>query len=164
MNLFKIILLFFSVIKLNAFKMHVINTAILSFMPELKLHHVVVLSNDKDIHTIDLSPINQNIDNLCKLLLGINIPAQVRFRTISNIDKSIDINLDNNIINEWIKMNNIDIYKSQELSNECYNNINDIEIKTFLDDFNLYDCNMNLYTNNCQHFSKKLKNKFLIKN
>ena len=143
--------------------MHVINTAISSFMPELKLHHVVVLSNDKDIHTIDFSPINQNIDNLCKLLLGINIPAQVRFRTISNIDKGIYINLDNNIINEWIKMNNIDIYKSQELSNECYNNINDIEIKTFLDDFYLYDCNMNLYTNNCQHFSKKLKNKFFIK-
>lgn len=143
--------------------MHVINTAILSFMSELKLHHVVVLSNDKDIHTIDFSPINQNIDNLLKLLLGINIPAQVRFRTISNIDTNIDTNLDNNIINEWIKMNNVDIYKSQKLSNECYNNINDIEIKTFLDDFYLYDCNMNLYTNNCQHFSKKLKNKFFIK-
>ena len=49
----------------------VLHTSILNFVPFLKLHHVVVLWDSKEMSAVDFSPINQpDPRTLLKLFLG----------------------------------------------------------------------------------------------
>ena len=93
---------FFAMCKLQ---MRVMKTAILNFLPQLKLHHLVLISKmneEGDIYSIDFTPINQSHPRtLMHLLLGKNVPAELRIRRYKNTnmydDKTILKMWDSNI-------------------------------------------------------------------
>lgn len=148
-------LFFFVVCKLQ---MRVMKTSILHFLPQLKLHHLVLISKmDKknDVYTIDFTPINQTHHRtLSGLLLGKNVPAELRLRRIKNTN----ICDDKKILQIWDS--NMDEKKSRKLSKSVYNSIQDKEIKQVISGFLLWEESkqyMNLYTRNCQHFGNYAK-------
>ena len=77
----------------------ILQTSILHFIPSIKLHHIVLLSDKPEHHlyTLDFTPINQTQrSTLFNMLLGRNVPAEIRVRyIITNI-----INTDE-IIQQW---------------------------------------------------------------
>jgi len=149
----------------NNISFRILKTAILNFLPSVKLHHIILLSENPSHHvyTLDFTPINQtNITTLVKLLLGQNVHAEVRIRYIK-MDNGCDICSDNsnNIIDtafveKWDSINKLNEKMSKQLSKNTYNNI-DIDNKQVHDiiesSFLWYEY-MNLYNHNCQHFSK----------
>ena len=132
-------------------RIHTIHTAIVNFAPMLKLHHLVIvkhndpLDNTNKIYTIDFTPIDQsNITTICKLLMGQNVPGEIRIRKLSNMD----LTNEDKIIEEWIDQNNNTMNSNQI----C--NITDPKLCHFVSKIKIWDNKMNLYTHNCQHFSK----------
>lgn len=128
--MYKLLFLVFSV---NAI-MKILKTPILHFIPQLKLHHVIVIKeNDTLLFAVDFTPINQSdFHTLKKLLLGKNVPAEIRIVPIYNV--SFENN--NQIILEW--------------ENKKEKRINLIDFPIF-EEWN--NKTMNLYNHNCQHFS-----------
>jgi len=140
-----------------SFNITLLKTSILNFIPMLKLHHIILLYDKKynNIYTIDFSPINQTSPKtLVKLLFNKNVNAEIRVRLIKNIM----LNDSNKIIEQWNNINKVDYITSQKITDKTYNNIYNSEIKDFIKFIiNHYNKNgnfMNLYTNNCQTFSK----------
>ena len=134
-------------------QMRVMKTAILNFLPQLKLHDLVLISKMNetgDIYSIDFTPINQSHHKTLRmLLLGKNVPAELRIRRYKNIN----MHDDKTILKMWDS--NITEKLSRELSESIYTSIQDNEIKEMFDRFLLWEKNkqyMNLYTRNCQHF------------
>jgi len=151
-------LFFFIACKLQ---MQVMKTSILNFLPQLKLHHVVLISKiDKknDVYTIDFTPINQSHSKtLTSLLLGKNVPAELRIRRIKNTN----INDEKTILKLWDS--NITEKQSLDLNNSVYTSIKDKEIKEMIALFLLWAKKkqyMNLYTCNCQHFGNYAKTNY----
>ena len=109
-------------------------TAIVSFMPNLKLHDVVIIykTNSKSIYTIDYTPTHQ--DNLLTdLLIGKHVPAHIRIRKLNSWD-----------LDKWYQtkpINFVDIYDSNLRKH----------LLTIQNDWN--NNGMNLYNHNCKHFS-----------
>ena len=143
--------------------MRVMHTSILSFVPQLKLHHLVLISKVNeggDVYTIDFTPINQShMGTLTMLLLGRNVPAELRIRRIKNIN----IDDDKTILQMWDS--NITENQSRELSKSVYTSIRDKEIKESIALLLLWEKNkkyMNLYTRNCQHFGNYAKSNHRI--
>jgi len=148
-------LFFFIMSKLQ---MRVMKTSILNSLPHLKLHHIVLISKMNelgDVYTIDFTPINQShARTLTTLLLGKNVPAELRVRRIQNTN----IHDDKTILKMWDS--NITEKQSRELSKSVYTSIRDKEIKEVVSLFLLWEKNkqyMNLYTRNCQHFGDYAK-------
>jgi hypothetical protein len=140
-----------------SYNITLLKTSILNFIPILKLHHIILLYDKKynNIYTIDFSPINQSsTKTLLKLLFNKNVNAEIRVRLIKNIM----LNDSNKIIEQWNNINKVDYITSQKITYKTYNNIYNSEIKDFIKFIiNHYNKNgnfMNLYTNNCQTFSK----------
>lgn len=140
-----------------SYNITLLKTSILNFIPILKLHHIILLYDKKynNIYTIDFSPINQSsTKTLLKLLFNKNVNAEIRVRLIKNIT----LNDSNKIIEQWNNINKVDYINSQKITDKTYNNIYNSEIKDFIKFIiNHYNKNgnfMNLYTNNCQTFSK----------
>jgi len=137
----------------NGLGYRVLHSGILGFLPELKLHHLVVLSPTKkstDTYVIDFSPLNAGSPStLLKLALSMNVPAETRLRVIRNGSGMTD----NEFIGAWHAMNPVDTTESLELSNKVYRSIRDRRLKTLLDSVFTWNNEMNLYTHNCQHFS-----------
>jgi len=134
-------------------QMRVMKTAILNFLPQLKLHDLVLISKMNetgDIYSIDFSPINQSHHKTLRmLLLGKNVPAELRIRRYKNIN----MHDDKTILKMWDS--NITEKQSRELSESIYTSIQEKEIKEVIALFLLWENNkqyMNLYTRNCQHF------------
>jgi hypothetical protein len=88
--LFFIFINSFNIFKLNNLyninNIKILKTPILNFLPQFKLHHIIVIPeyNNKSIYAIDFSPINQTHKNtLLKLLFAQNVPAEIRIRHIN---------------------------------------------------------------------------------
>ena len=144
--------------------MRVLHSSILHFLPILKYHHIVLISDNKcvlpnicnnnnNVYTVDFSPINQTESyTLRNLLFAYDVPAEIRIRRIPNIDFFSN---DDMIIDSWSKMNNLTPIQSQELSDSVFYNIHENkDIKMFLSYIiRNWSHTMNLYSRNCQHFS-----------
>ena len=117
-------------------KTRILYSCALHFLPNLKLHHIVLLSNSDNnkVYAIDFTPINQtHFSTLSKLLLGYNVPAEIR---VVYLEESQFLDKDEKLLEKWVK--NKDIVKTKNINIDNWNN------------------EMNLYTHNCQHFSKWL--------
>ena len=126
-------------------KTRVLSTSILHFAPNIKMHHIVLLSNNpcNGIYILDFSPINQTSSKtLMNLLLAKNVPGEIRLRNIKDFDF---FDNDDKIINFWSHMKTSDNLAS----------INDKEVQERIAYImESWKPGMNLYTHNCQHFSK----------
>ena len=114
-------------------KTRILYSSALHFLPNLKLHHIVLFSNyhDNKLYAIDFTPINQTyFSTLSKLLLGHNVPAEIR---VVYLEDSRFLDKDEKLIEKWERNKDI-VYTTY--TSDSWNN------------------NMNLYTHNCQHFSK----------
>jgi hypothetical protein len=140
----------------NNITFRVLKTAILQFFPTIKLHHIILLSENPSHHvyTLDFTPINQtNITTLVKLLLGQNVDAEVRLRYIT-MDNERDICSDNTFVEKWDNINKLNEKMSKQLSKNTYNTINNKQLQHIIESSFLWHEYMNLYNHNCQHFSK----------
>jgi hypothetical protein len=146
-------------------QIRVMQTSILKFFPQLKLHHLVLISKVDEmerysyVYAIDFTPINQSHPKTFRrLLLGKNVPAELRIRRLQNIN----IRDDKTILKMWDS--NLSDSHSRELSNSVYTSIQDKEIKETIALFLRWEKNkqyMNLYTRNCQHFGNYAKSNHL---
>ena len=154
---------------LSIYNLKLIKTPILSFLPFLKLHHIVLLfSENKDgLYAIDFSPFYQSDKKtLLKLFLGKNVDAEIRIRFIPN---NITIN-DKSIIDYWYNSNSIRPYDSKNKSMEILLNMCNKKEDCLCKDENMQNIfknimnewreSMNLYNHNCQHFSSFVFAKF----
>jgi len=175
MILFYLLLYFFIIIKnINSIinqniNFAIIQSPIISILPKLKLHHIVILSTNSSngVYSIDFSPYYQsNKKTLLKLLFGFNVKAEIRIRYLSNYLLSNN----NEFINTWHNMNLKDPYKSIELTNNILENMcnkkkycRDYELQIFMKNIiNNWTSSMNLYTHNCQHFSNFIHENLMI--
>lgn len=154
---YKILLfLFFISCNQSQIAFRIIGSSAVHFIPSLKLHHIVLLS-DKPLHhvyTLDFTPINQTYSStLLKMLFAHNVPAEVRLRFIKT-------NIENKemIIQQWDNMNKVNQEISSKLTKTVYNSIYNRQIKNIIDKSLKWLPYMNLYNHNCQHFSHYVKN------
>jgi len=114
----------------------IIKTAILNCAPQIKQHHIVIVEEyNRILYAVDFTPLNQSSsETLTKLVLGRDVPAEVRVKYITNTD----FYNDQGIIEQW-------------LLKPCISS-------PFPQIENWDSSTMNLYTHNCQHFSS-----FMIK-
>lgn len=147
----------------NNISFRILKTSILHFFPSIKLHHIILLSENPTHHvyTLDFTPINQtNITTLVKLLVGKNVDAEVRLRYIqtdnNNCNGSVNHNneIDNAFVEKWNSMNNLNEKMSKQVTKNTYNNIKNKHIQHIIKSSFLWREYMNLYYHNCQHFSK----------
>lgn len=128
----------------------ILYTSILNFLPQLKLHHILLFSSRRYFYTVDFSPINQTeMKTLTKLFLGENVPAEIRIRSIKNTQQT-----DNDLILQWNHLNeNLTYLESETLTEKTFHQIYDQNIKEKIKQIRNYPKIMNLYHQNCQHFS-----------
>ena len=134
----------------------ILQTSILHFIPSIKLHHIVLLSDNPRHHlyTLDFTPINQtHRSTLLKMVLARNVPAEIRVRYIITNMENTDT-----IIEKWDNMNKVHHDISYQLTKSFYNNILNKEIKNIINQSFKWEPYMNLYNHNCQHFSHYVKN------
>jgi len=153
-NLF-VFLLFIVLTQPSFITFRIIQSSALHFLPIIKLHHIVLLSDDPKsyVYTLDFTPINQtHAPTLLKLLFAQNVTAEVRLRYIQS-------NIENKefIIQKWSDMNNVNEHESYQLSKSVYNNIYNKKIRNIISASFLWVPYMNLYNHNCQHFSRFVK-------
>jgi len=140
----------------DSFQKRILKSGILSFAPFLKAHHILVLEPEKKkegIYLIDFSPLNQSKpQTLVDLALGKWVPAEIRVRNIQSTF------VDDEILDQWFFMNReLSSEDSILLSRRTQKNTQDKEIKEFYKDIeSSWTIQMNLYTNNCQHFTKTI--------
>lgn len=109
--------------------------AILKFIPFLKMHDVVVIDNSltQSVLCIDFTPSSPR--NLVKLVLGKNIPAEIRIRKLPAWS-----------IDEWYKSPCVSIY-----------DIDDMDLREIINKVvDEWPIEMNLYNHNCKHFGEHL--------
>ena len=133
-----------------ALQTQIFTTPIFSFMPKLKLHHIVLLSKstDKnifnnniidDVYIIDYTPLeDMNLKTGLKLFLGEKIKGHIRIVHMNKINKTT-------LIDDWYNQT-----KFNTLNKLDDENINEIISK--------WDTTFQLYGNNCQDFGKYLTN------
>lgn len=151
----------------NNVSFRILKTAILHLFPTIKLHHIILLSDNPSHHvyTLDFTPINQtNITTLVKLLLGQNVDAEVRLRYIKmdndrdicsgNSNNEIDNENDNTFVEKWDNINKLNEKMSKQVTKNTYNNIDNKQLQHIIGSSFLWPEYMNLYCHNCQHFSK----------
>jgi len=143
----------------NINRIKVIHTSILNFVPQLKLHHVVVIpeADNKNIYIADFSPINQsNLSTLTKLIFGYSVPAEIRLRHINLSKFNLTFNnIDNHklFIDIWFNTTTPNYILSQKVTDQIFKNIKNKKIKNFIAHIKKWNTSMNLYSHNCQHFS-----------
>jgi hypothetical protein len=133
-------LLFILNVVLCEIQMQIIYTPIIHFLPYIKQHHIVLLSK-KDTYAVDFTPVEERF-KIWKLISGKNIKGEVRLRRIDQ----------ETIFKKYTEE------ESRALTLATYHSIKDTEMKTVIK--KLFDWNensMNLYTRNCQHFSRYVK-------
>lgn len=139
----------------NFITFRIIQSSALHFLPVIKLHHIVLLSDNPDfyVYTLDFTPINQtHPKTLFNLLFAKNVPGEIRLRYI-------ETNIENNdiIIEKWSNMNKVDEYASYKLSKSVYNKIYNKQIRNIVNASFVWLPYMNLYNHNCQHFGRYVK-------
>ena len=148
--------LFFISLNQSQITFRILQSSALHFIPSLKLHHIVLLSDKPEtyVYTLDFTPINQTYtSNLLKMLFAHNVPAEIRLRFIQTHIENTE-----NIIQQWDKANKINEKLSYQLSRNTYNKITNKQIKSIVNKSLQWRPYMNLYTHNCQHFSHYVKN------
>lgn len=146
--------IFFVVCKLQ---MRIMKTSILNFLPQLKQHHLVLLSKNDDVYSIDFTPVNDRTRSktLLNLLFGKDVAGEIRLRCI----KDVNIYEEEKIMKIWD--NSLTEAESRALSISTYDSIKDEQIKEVI--HKLFEWNldknqtMNLYVRNCHHFSRYAK-------
>jgi len=145
---------------------NIIHSSILKDVPQLKLHHIVVLTTSVDkmkmeteteteTISLDFTPINQPSPvTLFKLLAGINVPGEIRIRQITH-NPTISANTDSIIENICLQQ---DEHISKQISLQTVQNIKNADLNNTLNKILHWETYMNLYTHNCQHFSHFVKN------
>lgn len=127
--------------------------AILIFVPILRVHDIVVFSDNGHVLTVDYTPINQSNPNvIMRLLIGKSVPAEVRIRKMATWN-----------LEEWYGLPNISVSEIEDIDLrnkiirviDAWNQKNmDIVIDRGLE--------MNLYKRNCKHFSNFVIRNFFI--
>lgn len=152
--------LLFCILCITCYHSHIVyrvlHSSALHFIPFIKQHHIFVFSDKPQyyVYTLDFSPINQkNASVLLDMLFARNVPGEIRLRQVmTNIEN------DDMIIQKWNKMNEVDALSSWKLSRNIYLKIRNLQIKAIVDKSLTWQPYMNLYTHNCQHFSRFVKN------
>jgi len=107
------------------------HAAIVNFVPFIKLHDVVVIDSACSVVCVDFSPSIPR--NLVKLVLGENVPAEIRIRKLPVWS-----------LDDWYKSPILDI-----------NDIEDADLRQVLNEvLDEWPIQMNLYSHNCKHFSR----------
>lgn len=146
----------------------IIQSPVFDPLPKIKLHHIVLLSNNKSsgLYAIDFSPFYQNNKKtLLKLLFGYNVDAEIRIRYLSKYF----LHNTNKFIDKWYSMNPNDPTKSKIITNNILDfmcltkNSDDCNIQYFIKEIiSKWKSSMNLYNHNCQHFSNFVKKELMI--
>ena len=123
----------------------IINTPVIWNIGFLNFHHIVIVSNrNKDLYAVDFTPVEQtSIKSKLQMLLNAHVPGEVRIRHI----KGVDFTDDASIIESWKTDTNMDYMR-------IYREIRDKEIKGIMKRALEWPDHMNMYTHNCQHFSR----------
>ena len=146
-------LLLFSIAYCLSFRTYVLKSGALSFAPQFKVHHILVLEppNKKHgIYLLDFTPINQtNPGTLMKLALGKWVPAEIRIRNI--------ILPQDSILETWHNINReLSPDESRILSEKTLRNIKNSDLRNYIKDIkSSWIPEMNLYRHNCQDFTRK---------
>lgn len=149
-------IIYCAVLLLASCKKRTLKSGVFSFAPFFKAHHILVLEPEKKkegIYLIDFSPLNQDkSETLLNLALGKWVPAELRLRNIEQTK------LDDEILEKWYNMNRkLTSEESLQLTECTLNKIQDEEIKEFYKDIeSSWKKEMNLYTYNCQHFTRTM--------
>ena len=120
----------------DSLRTRIIKTAVIHFAPSIKQHHIVIIERyNRMLCAVDFSPINQSDSRtLADLVLGCDVPAEVRIKNIIGCDFYDD----DGIVEQWLTK---PCLASSSLSSTFP------ELRTW------NGTTMNLYTHNCQHFS-----------
>lgn len=166
--------------KTPVFQTKIVNTPIFYNIPKMKLHHIVLVTKNKDINKMkdvyifDFSQrAKLNPFTILKLIVGCSVPSEIRvihFPEINELTLNDDwykkTKLPNDFRNVLKKLNNENnlsirsLFKSYRrcLSTEdrsyitCHRNLySDDNINKIITEYNKP---FNLYTNNCQCFSR----------
>jgi len=133
-------------ISVFSIKLTILKTGLLYLPCEiqlLKFHHVVLLEKDKDKIVVDLIPEKINIHNLFKLLIGKDIQAKIRIRSLP--ENLSDKNLYSFICSPI----------GQSITNQ---EVNSLSLKLFLNKIKNWNelkknnYTMNIYKRNCYHY------------
>jgi len=129
-----LLLLFYLGFIVNSLRTRIVKTAVVNFAPSIKQHHVVVIEQyNRFLYTLDFTPLSQsNWLTLFDLLLGRDVPSEVRVKFINGVD----FHDDDGIVEQW-------------LNRPCI--LHGSSLFPILRTWN--ETTMNLYTHNCQHFS-----------
>ena len=124
-------------VTIDSIRTRIVKTAVVNFAPSIKQHHVVVIEqHNRILYTADFTPISQsNPRTLLNLVLGKDVPSELRVKFISGVD----FHDDDGIIEQWLSRPSIVSHSS---SSSVFP-----ELRTW------NGTTMNLYTHNCQHFS-----------
>ena len=151
----------------NIYQTKIINTPIFYSLPKIKFHHIILATKNKeldkmkDVYIFDYSQqAKLNPFTILKLVIGCNVPSEIRVIHFPELNNKTLINdwynktsLPHDLNKILIKLNNenkqttcpfMSLFKSSDYK------IND-NIDKILKKFNKP---FNLYTNNCQSFSK----------
>jgi hypothetical protein len=143
----------------QSYQVKIVNTAIISFLPELKLHNVVFLQKNKenikaceesklkDVYLIDVTPKKQpDFVGYVKMFLGYNIPGIIRFIHLKETTQQT-------LVDDWVNITEARGCANYEKNRK---KLGDKKITEIID---AWPASFNVYTHNCQHFSD-----YLIKN
>lgn len=146
------------------YDLNVLNSGVVNFAPWLELHHVVMLSAKSEkaagVFAVDFSPYNQTSPQvLLQLLSGKSVPAEVRVRWIPNSNK---LNNLKELKKTWSCLGPAGDLERSEL--DAILNSSSPTLDTLKEDYESviqliarikrkWNCRMNLYSHNCQHFS-----------
>jgi len=143
----------------QSYQVKIVNTAIISFLPELKLHNIVLLQKNKpdiktpeesilkDVYLIDYTP-KQRPDfvGYVKMFLGHNIPGIIRFVHLKETTQQT-------LVYDWVNVTETHNCANYEKNRK---KLGDKKISDLIDS---WPASFNVYSHNCQHFSD-----YLIKN
>lgn len=143
----------------QSYQIKIVNTAIISFLPELKLHNVVLLQKNKenikareeskikDVYIIDYTPKQQpDFFGYVKMFLGYETPGIIRFIHLKETTKKT-------LVEDWFHL-------AQTSEGNYYKqNRKKLGDKKITEIIDAWPVSFNVYSHNCQHFSE-----YLIKN
>lgn len=138
---------------ISSLHIRIIRTPVIHWLPTIKAHHIVLYADEthgteaelgkqreehNPTYAVDFTPVKQgSLSTHVLLLLGRNVPAQIRIRAVDNLDI----------------MNDSD---DTALEKILYPSTTAEYLSTW--------STMNMYTRNCQHFSRRFIDMLLLLN
>lgn len=145
-------------------QLRIINTKIVDFIPCLKLHSIVLINNNillennsysSSVYSIDFSPKKRS---LFPLLFGLSVPGEIRIRHLQNTSIHEEEQKLTSLIHDVNRQ--LTLVESQTISDLVYYSINNKEVKEIVKIMRKWNTTMNLYFNNCRHFTYLVKKYF----